>query len=136
MTRSDTNSSIRGNVEWPDALQTELQLAVNNGRVGQELLSETDDVRVWSLHLRPGERAGFHRHQLNYFWVAINPGKSLSHYGTGETRETSYAAGETRHFAFGPGEYMIHDLVNIGDTDLIFTTVELKKSANPPLPLT
>ena len=42
---------------------------------------------------------------------------------------------DTKHFEFGPGEYMIHDLENIGNTDLIFTTVELKNSANPPLPI-
>jgi hypothetical protein len=30
---------------------------------------------------------------------------------------------------------MIHDLENIGDTVLAFTTVEFKESANGPLPL-
>jgi len=31
-------------------------------------------------------------------------------------------------------EYMIHDLENIGDTVLAYTTVEFMDSANPPLP--
>jgi Sodium:solute symporter family len=35
--------------------------------------------------------------------------------------------------SFGPGEFMIHDLENIGDTVLVFTTVEFLASANPPL---
>ena len=30
---------------------------------------------------------------------------------------------------------MTHSLENIGDTDLVFTTVEFKDSANAPLPL-
>ena len=30
---------------------------------------------------------------------------------------------------------MTHSLENIGETDLIFTTVEFKNSANDPLPL-
>ena len=43
--------------------------------------------------------------------------------------------GQTRHFHFGPGEYLLHDIENIGDTDLVFTTVEHLDSANPPLPV-
>ncbi len=43
--------------------------------------------------------------------------------------------GETKHFAFGEGEYFVHSVENIGDTDLLFTTVEFLDSANPPLPV-
>lgn len=53
----------------------------------------------------------------------------------GEIVETEYSPGDCRYFSFGAGQHMIHDLTNIGDTDLIFTTVELKGSANPPLAL-
>ncbi|MGO4428268.1 hypothetical protein AB4Z54_58510, partial [Streptomyces sp. MCAF7] len=51
----------------------------------------------------------------------------------GTTREVSYHAGETRHFTFGPGEYLLHDIENVGDTELVFTTVEHLDSANAPL---
>ncbi|PJI37271.1 hypothetical protein CTI14_65355, partial [Methylobacterium radiotolerans] len=44
-------------------------------------------------------------------------------------------AGDIQHLSFGPGESMTHDLANIGDTELIFTTVEFLDSANPPLAL-
>jgi hypothetical protein len=36
---------------------------------------------------------------------------------------------------FGQGQSMTHDLENIGDTVLTFTTVEDKRSPNAPLPL-
>ena len=36
---------------------------------------------------------------------------------------------------FAAGEFMIHDLENIGDTDMVFTTVEFLDSANAPLDL-
>lgn len=49
--------------------------------------------------------------------------------------ESTYAPGDTRHFALGQGEYKIHDLENVGDTDLWFTTVEFLDSANKPLEL-
>lgn len=33
------------------------------------------------------------------------------------------------------GEYKVHDLENIGDTDLTFVTVEFLDSPNKPLPV-
>ena len=106
------------------------------GMVGQRLLSETDAVRVWRIELAPGERVAFHTHVLNYFWTALSPGRSRSTMGDGRMVETAYETGTTRHYAYGPGERMVHDLENIGDTTLAFTTVELKLgSANQPLPL-
>ena len=120
---------------WSDEIRAELTQNQYNGRVGHVLLSETDDVRVWRIQLMPGERVGFHRHQLNYFWVAMNCGNSVSRHATGVTRETTYNPGDIKHIQFGPGEFMLHDLINTGDTELLFTTVEFKASANLPLPL-
>lgn len=116
-------------------LEQEVAKAHTNGHVGQVLETETDEVRVWKIRLKPGERIGYHRHVLNYFWVAVSSGRSRSRLSTGETLETEYSPGDCRYFSFGAGQHMIHDLSNIGDTDLLFTTVELKKSANPPLAL-
>jgi hypothetical protein len=70
---------------------------------------------------------------LDYFWTAMTSGKARSHYGDGEIREVSYAAGDTKHHIYAPGEFMTHDLENIGDTPLIFATVEFLHSANAPL---
>ena len=44
----------------------------------------------------------------------------------GSTRVVRYHAGETRHLDFGPGEYLLHELENVGDTQLLFITVEHK----------
>jgi len=117
--------------------KAELARAIKGfGMVGQKLVSETDDVRVWRIDLKPGERVAFHTHVLNYFWTATSAGKSRSTYADGRVAETEYVEGSTRHYTFGPGESMVHDLENIGSTRLSFTTVELKiGSANPPLPL-
>jgi quercetin dioxygenase-like cupin family protein len=87
----------------------------------------------WHLSLAPGERIGFHTHVLDYFWTAMTSGKARSHYGDGEIREVSYAAGDTKHHIYAPSEFMTHDLENIGDTPLIFATVEFLHSANAPL---
>ncbi|MEU9290707.1 hypothetical protein AB0D57_40280 [Streptomyces sp. NPDC048275] len=118
---------------WSQELREEFEAHSHDGWVGSRLLSETSRLRVWEIRLAPGERWHAHRHVLDYFWTAVNPGRSRQHTHDGTVREVSYSAGETRHFVFGPGEYLLHDIENIGDTELVFTTVEHLDSANPPL---
>ena len=108
---------------WPAERIAEFNSAWRNGRVGSHLVSENDRVRVWQLSLKPGERIGFHMHVLDYFWSAVTAGKSRLHMHDGRVVDTEYAAGATKHYQFKSDEFMIHDLENIGDTELIFVTV-------------
>ncbi len=123
--------------DWPAEIKAEFEREAKypNPCVGSELLSENDTVRVWTIRLKPGERIGFHRHVLDYFWTAVNAGRGRQHLMDGTTVEYSYAPGETRHETYGPGQYKVHDLENIGSEDMIFMTVEFLNSANKPLPL-
>ena len=109
---------------WTPELLAELQSARHNGNVGSTLVSESDRARVWLIEMQPGERLPFHTHELDYFWVATTAGRARSRYGDGHVAEVSYDVGTTKHFAFKQGETMTHDLENIGDTVLCFTTVE------------
>ena len=49
--------------------------------------------------------------------------------------DTAYKPGDIKQLTFKEGEFMVHDLENIGDTELLFTTVEFLDSANKPLDL-
>ena len=122
---------------WPQWLADEFEKERQhpNGCVGTELLSESDRVRIWTIRLKPGERVGFHRHVLDYFWSAITAGRGRQHLQDGSTVEHTYQAGETRHETYRKGEFKVHDLENIGDSEMIFTTVEFLDSANAPLPV-
>lgn len=120
---------------WSDDLRAEFAEHAHDGHVGSRLLSENDRVRVWEIRLVPGERWHAHRHVLDYFWTAVNAGTSRQHTADGTTREVSYAAGETRHFRFAAGEFLLHDIENVGDTELVFTTVEHLDSENAALSL-
>ena len=121
---------------WPEAIVREFERARDNGCVGTRLISETERVRVWEIRLGPGERIGFHRHVLNYFWTSVNGGRGRQHLMDGTTVEYSYYPGETRHETYGAGEFKVHDLENLGDDDMIFMTVEsIEGSANKPLPI-
>lgn len=118
---------------WSPDLVEELNSAGTNGQVGSRLVSESDRARVWLIEMQPGERLPFHTHALDYFWVATTPGRARSRYADGTVAEVDYEIGTTRHFTFAKGETMTHDLENIGDTVLCFTTVEYLDSANAPL---
>ena len=118
---------------WSDELKADFAAHAYDGNVGSRLLSQNERVRVWEIRLAPGERWHAHRHVLDYFWTAVTAGHSRQHTFDGTTRDVSYAVGETRHFDFGPGEYLLHDIENIGQTELIFTTVEHLDSDNAAL---
>ncbi len=122
---------------WPAALAAEFERERlnNNGCVGTTLLSEDDRVRVWIIRLAPGERIGFHRHVLDYFWTCVTGGRGRQHVHDGTTVEYTYKPGETRHESYRRGQFKVHDLENVGDKDMIFMTVEFLDSANQPLPI-
>jgi|SRR5579859_3166422 len=125
----------RAQPDWTDAIRDDLKANAFNGRVGSVLASETDCVRVWHLTLRPGERIGFHRHVNDYLWTVLTEGRAKSRYSSGEVKVVEYLPGDTRHFKFASGEYMLHDLENVGSSLLSFVTVEFLGGANQPLPL-
>ena len=133
----DKTAARSEQTEWPAAIKAEFEREARspNGCVGTELLSETDKVRVWIIRLKPGERAGFHRHVLDYFWTSVNGGRARQHLMDGSTVEHTYSAGETRHESYGPGEFKVHDLENLSSEDMIFNTIEFLDSVNRPLPI-
>ena len=127
--------SVTADFELSAAWKQELARNAFNPCVGHILLSESERARVWFIRLAPGERIGFHRHVLDYFWTAVTAGRGRSRMHDGSTVEKSYFARETQHESYGPGESKIHDLENTGDTELVFVTVEFLDSANPALPV-
>ena len=81
-------------------------------------------MRVWIIRLAPGERVGFHRHVLDYFWTSVSGGRGRQHLMDGSTVEYTYQPGETRHETYGSGEFKVHDLTNLGDKEMVFMTIE------------
>jgi hypothetical protein len=120
---------------WPADLQAEFEAGRFNPCVGSVLVSETDRVRVWHLLIPPGKRCGFHRHVLNYFWTAHSPGRARGYFEDGRIVDVEHYQGETKHLNYGAGDYMVHAVENIGETDLLFTTVEFLDSPNQALPI-
>lgn len=118
---------------WPDGLHDQMLGELDNGCVGSVLVSETDDMRIWHLHIAPGARCGFHRHVNRYFWTSLVDGKARGYFSSGAIKDVEHYAGETKHFNYGAGDHMVHSVENIGDTPLVFTTVEFIDGPNAPL---
>lgn len=122
-TRTITTEPFKG-PDWTPDMLAELKANDNNLVIGSRIVSEEAGLRVWHLNVPPGARLPFHRHTRDYFWTILQDGKAKSRFGDGHVRLIDYRAGDTVHFAFANGESFIHDLENVGATDLIFVTVE------------
>ncbi|CAN1538743.1 hypothetical protein MCETHM1_01668 [Flavobacteriaceae bacterium] len=118
-----------GNWEfWTDKQKQELAKTESNTSVGDKLVFENDEFKVWSIHLPVGQKLPFHKHCLRYFWTAMSSGKSRSYYNDGSVKETEYENGDTAYFHdLSSDHFFIHNLENIGETVLIFSTVEFLK---------
>jgi len=137
LTMLDKQAESSKRSAWPPEIAAEFEREKNapNPCVGSVLLSESDRTRVWMIRLQPGERIGFHRHVLDYFWTAVSGGRGRQHVHDGTTVEYNYVPGETRHETYGKGQYKVHDLENLGDKEMVFMTIEFLNSANQPMPL-
>ena len=137
LTMVDKLAESSDNSAWPPEITAEFEREKRspNPCVGSEHVSESDRVRVWMIRLQPGERIGFHRHVLDYFWTSVSGGRGRQHVHDGTTVEYNYVPGETRHETYGKGQYKVHDLENLGDKEMVFMTIEFLNSANQPMPL-
>ena len=105
----------------------ELARASENHEVGTRLRFENDHVRVWEIHLEPGQRGAFHVHDQTYFWTVVDPGRGLQRFPDGTFVIRDYEPGETKYLEHSPADSLIHDLENVGSTTMRFVTVELKR---------
>ena len=116
------------NFPWTKELKNTLKNNTDNTYVGERLLLETNEFKVWDIHLPVGESLPFHKHNKPYFYTIKNEGKSRSFYADGTITETDYEANDIKHFDdLSEENFFIHNLENIGETTLVFTTVEFKK---------
>jgi hypothetical protein len=135
LTMMDKKAARSEKSAWSPELIAEFERESKNPNpsVGSTLLSENDRVRIWIIRLQPGERIGFHRHVLDYFWTSVTGGRGRQHLMDGSTVDYNYYPGETRHETYGPGDFKVHDLENLGDREMIFNTIEFLDSSNKPM---
>jgi quercetin dioxygenase-like cupin family protein len=92
------------------------------GPIGDTVLFENEQVRVWSVKLEPGERQPWHQHLLPYLIVPLTAGKNVMTFDDGRVRETHEEPGVVLWRE--PG--IPHELKNISDWQYRNVLVEIK----------
>jgi hypothetical protein len=104
----------------------ELAEAPTNYVVATTLVFENERIRVWDMHLEPGERMPFHCHRTSYFWICHSDGRGIQRFPDGTLLRVEFAPGDTDFLDEERLETeRIHDFENSGDTAARFTTFEL-----------
>jgi beta-alanine degradation protein BauB len=112
-------------VATAEKLPDDVKQAATNFDVGTALLAENDRVRAWEIKLQPGERCAFHCHRTSYYWISHLDGPARAGFTDGTSETYHHRAGEVTYIEVQPGERLIHDLTNVGEGPLVFTTIEL-----------
>jgi quercetin dioxygenase-like cupin family protein len=95
------------------------------GPIGDKILFENDEIRVWSVKLQPGHRQPWHQHQLPYLVVPLTKGMNKMVFDDGRERETEENPGEVLWRE--PG--IPHELINISDWEYSNVLIEVKGKA-------
>jgi beta-alanine degradation protein BauB len=96
---------------------------VTLGEVGQRIVFENDQVRVWEILLEPGEQQPWHKHLNPYVVVALT---------SADNRIDPFDGGEPRLVNEQPGGVVyreageVHMLTNRGQTRYHSRLIELK----------
>ncbi len=109
----------------PVRFAAELEAAPENFVVGTTLQFENDRVRVWDITLRPGDRLPFHRHRTSYLYRSHAAGLLRVRLPDGSATVYPTAVDEVHFHEIGGRELVVHDLENVGETTVSFTTIEL-----------
>lgn len=110
---------------WDPAKLEELKQKQIGEALGQNLLFENENIRVWKVVLFPGDRLPFRKINRNYSFVSMIEGLALTRCDNGKITMLRLKKGDT---GFMPleGTESIHDLENIGENILFLHAMEFK----------
>lgn len=103
----------------------EIMAAPMNFTVATTVILENEHVRVWDFQLPIGYRHPFHCHVTSYFWVCTSNGIGAQRSLDGRLTVLKFSVGDVDFLEASAENPMIHDLENVGDSVLRFSTVEI-----------
>jgi beta-alanine degradation protein BauB len=96
------------------------------GPIADRVLLENDRVRIWEMHLQPGQASALHHHDLDYMLIILEGDRIAGVPGPGCTRtprEAKVTPGQVFFLTRGESEWA----VNRGERPYREILVELKK---------
>ena len=93
------------------------------GPIGDTVMYENDQVRVWDFVVEPGKSKGWHRHELPYVIIPMTEGEiEIESALTGQIEKPKSIVGSPIWRDAGE----VHDLRNVGRSTYRNIIVELK----------
>lgn len=112
---------------WEQEKIDELMHQEISDSLSDNLVFENEFVKLWDLHLLPGQRIPFRKHNRNIGWVCTTGGLALTRYGNGKIDMIKLNPGDTEYFEY-QGKNYINDFENIGEDTIIINILEYKET--------
>jgi len=94
------------------------------GPIGDYVMFENDQVRVWDFVVEPGRSKGWHRHELPYVIIPMTEGQiEIESALTGQIERPKSVIGSPIWRDAGE----VHDLRNVGESSYRNIIIELKQ---------
>ena len=94
------------------------------GPIGDTIMFENDEVRVWDFVVEPGRSKGWHRHELPYVIIPMTEGQiEIESALTGQIERPKSVIGSPIWRDAGE----VHDLRNVGESSYRNIIIELKQ---------
>ncbi len=119
---------------WESTKLLELQKNEVSNCLGQKLLFENNNVRVWEVVLLPNERLPFRKSNADCCWVSMSMGMAISRVDNGKITLMRLKKGDTTYWE-SENDPSIFDLENIGEQVLLFHIMEFKPVGTMKNPL-
>jgi quercetin dioxygenase-like cupin family protein len=94
--------------------------------IGDTVLYEDDEVRIWKLDLDPGEASPVHEHHHDYVFVVVAGGSTETVDSDGSSSRATDSVGDAIHHQ-AP---LAHHLRNVGDSRYVNVIVELLQTGD------
>ena len=94
--------------------------------LSEKLVFENESVKLWDLHLAPGDRIPFRKHNTNYVLACTTGGLALTRYGNGKIDMVKLNPGDSEYFE-NRGKDYVNDFENIGEHPIIINILEYKE---------
>lgn len=115
-----------GNYEpWETSKLHELERNEITDCLGQKLLFENDNIRVWEVVLFPKERLPFRKINRNYSFVSMIDGLAITRNANGKISLLRLKKGVSEFMPM-EGAQAVYDLENIGENLLFIHLMEFK----------
>ncbi|SDQ72198.1 hypothetical protein [Flagellimonas zhangzhouensis] len=112
---------------WEQEKIDELMHQEISESLSDNLVFENEFVKLWDIHLLPGQRIPFRKQNRNYGWVCTTGGLVLTRYGNGKIDMVKLNPGDTQYFEY-KGKNYVNDLENIGEDTIVINILEYKET--------